>query len=1174
MTYSTEQIQIFYEFAMSIGTSLDLKTMLRKSLSTILRKLHCSVAAVHFFKEDKNGTYSFEQIFSIPRDTERIKEYKDAMKQIPVKIKQDQFSDFRESLPIIEKACKGKFFHIFELPGLGLVVLLKDNLDIDSLILKSLKPIFIKLAEACKACLQNEEIKREIEKHKQMEEKLRESREQLQAIMDNTTAVIYLKDIESRYILVNNQFEKLFKISNKDLIGKTDHDIFPKKMADAFKENDKKAIENRGPIEIEEFAPQEDGVHTYISVKFPLYDSEGEIYRICGVSTDITDRKEAEAVLKKAHDQLETRVKQRTVQLKKSEESYRSIFDNANDAIFIHDIKTGSVLNVNKSMLNMYKFENKKEVVGSFVGKLGSGITPNTRKEAEKWIRKAAQGKPQLFEWHARDKNGRLFWVEVHLKKVAVGGEDRILAIVRNIDLRKKAEESLKFSENMLSQIIEAWTSTIWFLDKEGRVIHLNEAACRVTGWKKEETIGKTVMELIPGEESKLKHNQSLEVMAAEKPMLNIVESFIGPDSKTYWVTTDKVPYFDEYHKVQGIFIFATDITAVKEAERKLKENESRLADTQKIARLGSWVFNVEEQHLSWSDETFRIAGLQPRDEAPSFEEYLSILHPDDVPLIQKNLKNAMQGESYEIELRHIRPDGTYNYTLTRAEPVIIEGKVTKLLGSVIDITERKRAEEELRKAKEEAEMANQAKSTFLSNVSHELRTPLNAILGYTQIFKKNDNLMNVHGRQIETIHSSGEHLLTMINDILELSKIEAGKLELLPVKFHLPEMLSTLVDIIKIRAKMKGLEFVFNGGKHLPIDVTADVKKLRQVLLNLLSNAVNFTNSGRVIFNVKKLFSKERSGKSFHHIRFQVEDTGCGIPEDSYEEIFLPFQRVAETKIRSEGTGLGLTISRSIVNMMGGNLQFKSEIEKGTTFWFDIELQATDRSKKKTPHMREITGYEGKAQNILIIDDNIHNREFLKKMLQPLNFNVFEAESGIEGLAELKRRKFKLVLLDLIMPGMSGFEVASHIRKDKRSNNIAIIAVSASVDKITINKALSSGCNDFLSKPVMFNTLLYKIKENLDINWEYDNTIKPLIEKTLLKEESNYSYPSQNDLKKLLELALKQNISLFKDELKLIEKKSSNYEQFVHAFRSLLYIFDFESIKVLLESHIKKIKK
>ena len=823
MAYSSEQIQIFYEFAMSIGTSLDLDTMLRKSLSTILRKLNCSVGSVHFYKQDKEGKFSFEQVFSIPRDTDRIKEYSKVMKQVPFQIYQDELFDFNEKLPLSGTTSKGKFFHIFELPGLGFVILLKSNADIEPLIIKSMKAIFVKLARACTACLQNEEIKNEIQERKSAEDKLSQSQEQLQAIMDNTTSVIYLKDTEGRYILVNNQFEKLFGVRSNELVGKTDHDIFPVEMADNFQENDKKVIESSVPLEVEESAPHDDGVHTYISVKFPMYDSNKKIYGVCGISTDITDRKNAEAMLKSSHDELEEQVRQRTADLKKSEESYRSIFNNSNDAIFIHDIETGKILNVNERMLSMFDYENKKEVIDSFVGNLSSGITPFTEEEAGEFVGKALEGDSQVFDWHSKEKNGRLFWTEVHLKRVSFRGEDRLLAFVRDTDQQKKAEELLKNvistipnqvfwkdsdlkymgcnrkfaevvgledpgeiigktdfdfnrdpkhagkyvewdkkimktgeavidleekfhnsdgdegyvltskaplvsakgevfgvlgvctditdqklieeklrnQENMLSQIIEAWTSSIWYLDTEGRVIYLNDAARKVTSLEHEEITGKTVMELIPGEESKLKHFQSLEVMRTGKPILNIIESFIGPDEKTYWVTTDKVPHFDENHKVQGIFIFTTDITPVKEVERKLKESESRLADAQRIAHLGSWEFDVINQEIKWSDETFRIWGHEPQASAPPFDQYIESVHPDDRQLLLDSLEKATQGVPYQIELRHLLPDETYNQTLTRCQPVIIDGKVTKLLGSVLDIADRKKAEQELIESEE-----------------------------------------------------------------------------------------------------------------------------------------------------------------------------------------------------------------------------------------------------------------------------------------------------------------------------------------------------------------------------------------------------------------------------------------------------------------------------------------
>src|SRR5919199_3130810 len=317
------------------------------------------------------------------------------------------------------------------------------------------------------------------------------------------------------------------------------------------------------------------------------------------------------------------------------------------------------------------------------------------------------------------------------------------------------------------------------------------------------------------------------------------------------------------------------------------------------------------------------------------------------------------------------------------------------------EICDRKRAEEA-------AQAANRAKSEFLANMSHELRTPLNGILGYTQIFKKDKTLTEQQKNGIGIIHQCGEHLLTLINDILDLSKIEARKMELFPKDFYFSEFLECIAEICRIRAEQKGLVLIYETITPLPKVIRADEKRLRQVLINLLGNAVKFTDKGRVTFRV---------GYQEGKVRFQVEDTGIGIAPNQLEEIFLPFQQVGEYSRETEGTGLGLAISRQLVQMMGASLNVLSTLGKGSVFWLDLDLPEVDQGADVGKvDERPIIGFKGSKRKVLVVDDKWTNRSVLVNLLEPLGFEVVEATDGLDGLAKAPEFQPDLILMDLVM--------------------------------------------------------------------------------------------------------------------------------------------------------------
>ncbi|GAB2584109.1 ATP-binding protein [Spirosoma areae] len=475
----------------------------------------------------------------------------------------------------------------------------------------------------------------------------------------------------------------------------------------------------------------------------------------------------------------------------------------------------------------------------------------------------------------------------------------------------------------------------------------------------------------------------------------------------------------------------------------------------------------------------------------------------------------------------------------------------------------------EFLKAKEAAEMANRAKSEFLANMSHELRTPLNGILGYTQLFQRDLSLTSTQQNGIAIIHNCAENLLVLINDVLDLSKIEARKLEFEPKPFSLNELLTNVKSLFQLKAEQKNLTFFDQTTIPLPELVYGDERKLRQVLINLLGNAVKFTDKGGVLLNVKY-----ESGGS--RVWFQIDDTGIGIPSDKLDLIFLPFQQLREHGRFIEGTGLGLAITEKLVALMNGELLVVSTPGKGSSFSVTLDLPPLATSEQ--PHTtrkesRQIIGYRGRRRTVLIVDDHWENRSVLTNLMEPLGFRTVEAENGAVALTRAREFTPDLVLMDLVMPQMDGFEAVRQFRRQKSLSAVKIIALSASVLN-SHQLSMDAGCDDFLPKPIHVEQLLNALQRLLRLTWTYNPTRTSAHLTTapgsFSATDTTGQLPPIHQIEDLYATALTGDIQGVLTRLDMLATTGPDISAFVHSIRELARQFDMKKMRDYLRSCLK----
>ncbi|MRR35805.1 PAS domain S-box protein, partial [bacterium] len=578
----------------------------------------------------------------------------------------------------------------------------------------------------------------------------------------------------------------------------------------------------------------------------------------------------------------------------------------------------------------------------------------------------------------------------------------------------------------------------------------------------------------------------------------------------------------DETGINSGMWAIVRDITGRKRAEMALRESEEKFR--QVAENVGDFIWEVDAGGLYryTSPSVEKILGFRP-DELIGKKHFYDLF----VPEFREDLKAAaFKAFAARESIRaftnaNVSKEGRVVHLETSGAPVLdTEGNLIGYRGADTDITERRRAEDELRTyhehleemirertaelfvAKERAESANQAKSVFLANMSHELRTPLNSILGAGQLLERDRDIPPARRELLDIIGQSGGHLLELINDVLEISKIEAGRLTQASMMFDLPRFLDDLVRIMRHRAEAKGLLLIFERDPGLPRTIQSDERKLRQVLVNLLGNAVKFTEKGRVAMRVTCRagadMAPEVGPDSSLRLAFEIEDTGIGIAAEDRDAIFEPFVQANLEGARAvEGTGLGLTLSRSFVRILGGEIEVRSEPGKGSTFTFEVNAGTTEGAEfRSQADAREVMGLAAgqPRYTVLIADDNRESRLLIRRMLEPAGFEMAEAANGHEAVEVFKARRPHLIWMDLRMPVMDGKEAARRIREEEargRSERdggprAVIVGFTAQIPGSTSPAEPSSLFDGFVQKPFQASEIFQILEKHLGVQFVY----------------------------------------------------------------------------------------
>jgi PAS domain S-box-containing protein len=839
----------------------------------------------------------------------------------------------------------------------------------------------------------------------------------------------------------------------------------------------------------------------WVAVRGKVVPSEdGDGVRMVGVALDITERKQAEQQLHA--EQLRLQIALQAARMGTWEcnmQTGKLIWSERSEAIFGY-------------------------APGTFPGDRDTFIAcihPDDRERVLQAIAHSfATNDPYHLEYRVIRQDGDVCWIAVWGTMSPNEEKDgmRMVGVVIDISDRKHAEQRLRESEERLRLALTAANQGLYDLNIQTGEAIVSPEYVTMLGYDPlsfHETNAKWIERLHPADMESVARTYQ-DYVAGKLPDYQVEFRQRTKNGDWKWIlSTGKIVMWDENQQPLRMLGIHTDLDERKAAEEAIRTSEERLRAALSASGTGTFRWNLQTDAIEWDDNLNQLLGLQPGTKLYTLADFLALVHPGDRPNVSAGCERSRrEGVDFEQEFRVIWPDGSIHWLFDQGRLFWdAEGSPLYMAGACVDISDRKQAElallqinaeleqrvqqrtVELQTAMERSEVANKAKSLFLANMSHELRTPLNAILGFTQIMAHDQSLPDKHQDYLDIINNSGTLLLNLINDILDLAKIEAGHITLNHEAILLQELLQDLESLLRLRAEAKGLEFRMEKASELPKFILTDGTKLRQVLINLLGNAIKFTDQGCVTLKIWQLPipDPEAASHSPHHTHlwFEVTDTGVGIAPSQLNTVFDAFVQAHAGQMASQGTGLGLAISRQIVQLMGGDLQARSVLGEGSTFTFWIETEETVLNSPKTPAL-PIQNILSLAANqpqhcILVVDDVADNRELLFSILTPIGFRVEMVASGQGCLDCWQQLRPDLILMDLRMPGMDGYTTVQKMRQMAPSMTTPILALTASAFESDLQKAMNMGFDGFLTKPVQRTTLLHQIGQLLQVEYYYE---------------------------------------------------------------------------------------
>jgi PAS domain S-box-containing protein len=865
----------------------------------------------------------------------------------------------------------------------------------------------------------------DITERKRTEEALRESERRWRNLTEALPQLVWTATPDGACDYFSTQWTQHTGVPDSNLLGWRWLEVLHPDDREPTRKSWTDSVAGRGPYDVEYRVRRSDGEYRWFKTRgVPIRDGEGAIFKWFGTCTDITTSKQLEEALRQANERLDLAVRA------------------SNLAIWEVEMTDGNLENGRVTVINGWEplGYNASETPSNFAGVFALQIHPDDQARVGRAVQAYLEAETGEFEaeFRAPHKDGSQRW---HLSRGtalrdAEGRPMRFLGSTVDITDLKRAEEALRESEQRFRTFVDHATDAFFLLDDKNTILDVNLQACQSLGYARDELVGMTPTDL----DTDVAHGdvEDIERRLNAGETIAVESRHRRKDGTIFPVEIRGRAFWEGGRRLT--VALARDITERKRAEEALRESERRFRTLAEALPHMVWTAEPDGAHDYFNAHNFEYTGLTP--EQLRGWDWRATIYPADLPrCLELWTHSIATGEPYEIEYRLRRADGAFRWHLARALALRDDaGRITKWFGSCIDIDDQKRAQEALRRAKEAAEAANRAKDEFLANVSHEIRTPMNAILGMTDLVLDTP-LADDQRQSLKTVKSAADNLLGIINDLLDFSKIEAGKLELDLGDFSLRSVVGDTLRALAVRAHRKGLEVVCNVQLGVPDALIGDAGRLRQVLLNLVGNAIKFTESGEVVVQVGVDAAAEPSAGPETHLRFIVRDTGPGIPHHKQATIFRAFeQEDASTTRKHGGTGLGLTIAAQLVALMGGEITVDSAPGQGSTFAFSARFELQPQPASVVAWSGDPTTTGGppillRNLPVLVVDDNATNRHILEEWLRNWQIDahaVADAAAAMDALwhRAANGRPYALVLLDARMPDRDGLTLASMIRE------------------------------------------------------------------------------------------------------------------------------------------------